>query len=217
MKHLTSEHYKQELYPDHLNKMEACLDRYPVLEPWPALNNNDLPSTILNILFDNLEKNNIKNPEEIKSAIETGTFDGHSSMHFAGQFDNVHTVEKYVDNFGIPHYKKIKDTFPNIHFYGGDSPVFLKDILTANPNERFFFWLDAHNGTSEVPLLSELSTIKNFSKRNDHVIMIDDGHDMGWGLFPTFDIITAAVKEINPNYNLVNTKYGRDIMIALLA
>lgn len=216
MKYLTSEQYKEALYPKHLDTMEECLNRYPVLEPWPSLGENDLPSTVLNILFDNLSQNKIKNPEEVKSAIETGTFDGHTSMHLAGQFDRVLTVEKYVDNFGLPHYKRVKDNFKNIEIYSGDSPTFLKDILTQSPDERFFFWLDAHNGTSEVPLLNELNCIKTFSNRKDHIIMIDDGHDMGWGIFPTFDVLTAAVKEINPDYNLVNTKYGRDIMIALL-
>lgn len=216
MKYKTLQDYTSNLYPAFLDKIETCLGTYPVLEPWPPLNGNDTPSVVLNVLFNYCSTGEITDFSNINYAIETGTHNGQTAMHMSGLFDRVYTVEKYPEGFGLPYYKKIKETFSNIDLYSGDADTFIKDILIQFPDERFVFWLDAHNGTQEVPLLEEIAAIKNNSNRKDHVIMIDDGHDMGQGVFPRFDVLNHALKEINSNYELTNTNYGRDIAIALI-
>jgi hypothetical protein len=208
--------YSDALYPEHLTKIEQCLSTYPTLAPWPPFNDVNTPSVVLNILFHYISTEQIENPSQIKYAIETGTHNGQTAMHLSGLLEKVFTVEKYPQSFGMPYYKKIKETFNNIELYGGDAHTFIGDILKQYPEERFIFWLDAHNGTEEVPLLEEIAAIRDNSKCKNHVIMIDDGHDMGHGVFPSFDVLEDAIKQINSNYNLTNTKYGRDIAIALL-
>lgn len=205
MKYNTYEQYEENLYPSHLQKINYCQNGHV-----------DTTPTVVKCLLHYCKSGEIKDHSDVTSAIETGTFSGATSMHLAGLFENVHTVEKYPQYHGFEHYSAIKKQFSNIHFYNGNSPSFIEHILTQSPTERFFIWLDAHNGTSEVPLIQELNSINTFSTRKDHIICIDDGPDMGHQNFPNHEQIVNALHEINPGYRLTETAYGRGIHIALL-
>lgn len=149
---------------------------------------------------------------EINTCIETGTFMGNTTAFLSALFEKVYTVEKYITQEKADNYKKIHSACPNIDFYNGDTIPLLSSILDKTPDMTFAFWLDAHNGVSEVPLIEELETIAAKSNKKDHVILIDDGLDMGQGNFPTFDEISNAALKINPNYNIIQTNYIRNII-----
>ena len=94
----------------------------------------------------------------------------------------------------------------------GDSREVLGNVLTELPNERFFILLDAHS-MLEGPLKEELKLIKQSSNRNDHVILIDDCRDLGQGDFPTLSEFEELIKDINPNYTIINTFEGNHIYL----
>lgn len=81
------------------------------------------------------------------------------------------------------YYNHCKNRFrdnPNVILIKGDSEFLLKNIIEEYDIEKLTFWLDGHyshgntgRGKQDTPLLYELDTIKN-SKRNDHIILIDD-------------------------------------------
>ena len=89
-------------------------------------------------------------------------------------------------------------------------------MCILHPNEKMIFWLDAHNGTQEVPLLEEIKAIREYSNRKDHLIMIDDGEDMGQGNFPSLEEISKELKEINKDYNIIQSHHGRNIIVCKL-
>lgn len=149
---------------------------------------------------------------EIDTCIETGTFMGNTAAFLSALFDKVYTVEKYITQEKADNYKKIHNACPNIDFYNGDTIPLISSILEKDPDKTFAFWLDAHNGVSEVPLIEELEIIAAKSNKKDHVILIDDGFDMGQGNFPTFDEISNAALKINPNYKVIQTNYIRNII-----
>jgi hypothetical protein len=180
--------------------------------PWCV----DVANPFVQILF--LFKDKIPSLLNINKAIETGTYEGWTSEFLAIQFKEVFTVEKYVkgniynrDINLLENYKILKQNHPNINFYEGDSPIFLKNILSQNPNEQFFILLDAH--TSESPVIEELKSIKNFSNRKDHVIIIDDTFDAGTPGWPTQIEMETALLDINKNYNIEYTQYGRRVAV----
>jgi hypothetical protein len=63
------------------------------------------------------------------------------------------------------------------------------------------------------PLTEELKSIKSASNRNDHVMLIDDCRDLGQGNFPTLAEFETLLRDINPNYNIINTKEGNHIYL----
>jgi hypothetical protein len=65
----------------------------------------------------------------------------------------------------------------------------------------------------EGPLKEELKLIKQSSNRNDHVILIDDCRDLGQGDFPTLSEFEELIKDINPNYTIINTFEGNHIYL----
>ena len=80
------------------------------------------------------------------------------------------------------------------------------------PNERFLILLDAHSGPY-TPLKGELDSIKNYSNRKDHVIIIDDCKHLGQGTFPDLSEFETLLREINPEYNIINTQEGNQIYL----
>jgi len=158
-------------------------------------------------------KDNIADIENINTAIETGTFHAYTTRYFAEIFDNVITIEQLIDNHRNDIYKKIHDDCPNIEFYHGSSEQALPDILKSMPDERLLFLLDAHHG-GITPITAELKAIKEHSNRNDHVIIIDDCDELGQQQWPKEEEFINMLRDINKDYNIVNTKIGKDIYIA---
>jgi hypothetical protein len=175
-----------------------------------------LPNVFLNVIYK--YQNQITELSEINSSIETGTHDARSSKFFAEHLDTVFTIEKFPENNPydrinyIEIYKKINENYKNITFLSGDSPEIMKSIFEELPDERFLILLDAHN-MENGPLKQELETIRDFSNNKSHVIIIDDCNHLGMGNFPTLDEMTMILKEINPNYNIINTKEGNEIFL----
>jgi hypothetical protein len=175
-----------------------------------------LPNVFLNVIYK--YQNEISGLSEINSSIETGTHDARSSKFFSEHFDTVFTIEKFTERNpydGINYtevYKKINETYENITFLNGDSPEVMKSIFEELPNERFLILLDAHS-MENGPLKEELTSIRDYSNNKNHVIIIDDCNHLGLGSFPTLDEMTTILKEINPNYNIINTKEGNGIFL----
>lgn len=173
----------------------------------------DVPNVFTQILYT--YKDFITDLEYIDSAIETGTYEGDTAEIFSEHFNDVYTVEKYVtsgNNYSqqnlLEKYKSLQEIHPNIKFFSGDSAPFLQRILTENPNTRFVILLDAHT-FSHSPVVQELNSIRDYSKVNNHVIIIDDAIDVGTAGWPSYDEFEKAIRDINPEYNIVPTKLGR--------
>ena len=174
------------------------------------------PNIFGHVLYENMHK--IQDLNLIEDMIETGTYDARSSIFFSMLFNNVHTIELFEDinpYSGISFknlYNWIKETHKNINFYFGDSAKILNEILLQHTTTRFLILLDAHT-SNYSPILNELIAIKNNSKRNDHVIIIDDYNLFGTIGYPTKDELKMYIYDINKNYNIVETNHGNGIII----
>ena len=175
-----------------------------------------IPNLFLSLLYQNQDK--IPNLNEINFAIETGTHDARTSIFLAEHFDVAFTVELYPDRNPYDGrnyrelYQEIGRKNENLTFLFGTSEDALKSVLEELPDERFFILLDAHSMLNG-PLTEELKAIKSASNRNDHVMLIDDCRDLGQGNFPTLAEFESLLRDINPNYNIINTKEGNHIYL----
>lgn len=112
------------------------------------------------------------NVYEIKACIETGTFNGGSTLWFAKHLPEVHTIEINKDYFNGN--KSIFATMPSIRAHLGNSPVVMQELLKTWPHEkRCVFYLDAHWG-DYWPIHDELLQISKSSCRDNCMIVIDD-------------------------------------------
>ncbi len=178
--------------------------------------NLPIPNLFLGLLYQYQDK--IPNLSDINFAVETGTHDARTSKFLAEHFDVAFTVELYPDRnpYDGKSYRQLYEEIGNLHdnltFLFGDSREVLGTVLSELPDERFFILLDAHS-MLEGPLREELKIIKESSNRNDHVMLIDDCRDLGQGNFPTLSEFETLIREINPNYNIINTKEGNHIYL----
>lgn len=113
---------------------------------------------------------------QIRSFVETGTFQGATAKAMSSRFAEVYTVEASPELYQAA--AQSLAAFPNINCMQGGSVDRLPEIL-GRLDGPAIFWLDAHwcgQGTglieSECPLLKELELI--YSHRADHVVLIDD-------------------------------------------
>ena len=173
----------------------------------------DVPNVFTQILYT--YKDSISDLDQVNSAIETGTYEGDTAEIFSEHFDKVYTVEKYVtsgNNYSqqnlLEIYKRLQTLHPNISFFSGDSAPFMQRVLTENPDTRFVILLDAHTH-SHSPVVQELNSIHDYSNVNNHVIIIDDAIDVGTVGWPTTKEFEEAIRDINPEYNILPTKLGR--------
>ena len=172
MKYFTCTDYKQACYPHTWQKINSVIgsEEHPAdRQHWPPFRGTDTRNNYLNIFLNYVEQNKVQEPEDIQWFVETGTHMGATAMHFASIMERVHTIEKYgtkITHLGQPlpenHYQTMLKEFPNIKMLWGDSPECLSMVFREDPeyrHQRAVFLLDAHNGTSEVPLLAELESI----------------------------------------------------------
>jgi hypothetical protein len=175
-----------------------------------------IPNLFLSLLYQNQDK--IPNLNEINFAIETGTHDARTSIFLSEHFDVAFTVELHPDMNPYDgksyrdHYTEVGQKHENLTFLFGESTDALKSVLEELPDERFFILLDAHT-MLKGPLTEELKAIKLSSNRNDHVMLIDDCRDLGQGNFPSLAEFESLLRDINPNYNIINTKEGNHIYL----
>lgn len=176
---------------------------------------DDVPNAFAQVLYNYKDKIDL---HSIEHAIELGTFEGDTATIFAELFSKVSTVEQYVTNNSytsidlLERYRALKKQYNNIDFYNADSASFLKDILSKHPDERFVMLLDAHTPT-QSPVINEFEAIKQYSNRNDHVIIVDDCVDIGGPGWPTMEQFISGIKSINPKYTTEDTNIGRRIII----
>ena len=175
-----------------------------------------LPNLFLGLLYKYQDK--IPNLQEINFAVETGTHDARTSKFLAEHFDVAFTIELFPDKnpYDGKSYKQIYEEIgkqhENLTFLFGDSRDVLGTVLSELSDERFFILLDAHS-MLDGPLREELKIIKESSNRNDHVMLIDDCRDLGQGNFPTLSEFEELIRDINPDYTIVNTLEGNHIYI----
>lgn len=175
-----------------------------------------IPNLFLSLLYR--YQNEIPDLSDISFAVETGTHDARTSIFLAEHFDVVFTVELFPDSNPYDgksyreHYNELSKKYDNLSFLFGTSEEVLKSVLEELPDERFFILLDAHS-MMNGPLTEELKVIKNSSNRNDHVMLIDDCRDLGQGNFPTREEFENLLKDINPNYNIINTMEGNHVYL----
>jgi len=175
-----------------------------------------LPNLFLGLLYKYQDK--IPNLQEINFAVETGTHDARTSKFLAEHFDVAFTIELFPDKnpYDGKSYKQIYEEIgkqhENLTFLFGDSRDVLGTVLSELPDERFFILLDAHS-MLDGPLREELKIIKESSNRNDHVMLIDDCRDLGQGNFPTLSEFEELIRDINPDYTIVNTHEGNHIYL----
>jgi len=118
----------------------------------------------------------LKNEYNLPTFVETGTFQGGTSVWAAEHFQKVFTIEfaKHIYEATSTAYSHVK----NIDFLWGHTKDQLK-LVVPQLKEPALFWLDAHwmgGGTAgendECPLLEELQIINN--SEWEHFILIDD-------------------------------------------
>ena len=142
------------------------------------------------------------------TVIETGTHRGAGAYRWSKFFDTVHTVELSEELYqgNLKRYGHID----SINFHMGSSVEFLTEFLPT-VDDRCIIMLDAHGSGGDTtfdesvgrygsPVLGELLAIKKNSKRNDHVIIIDDTDDFGTLDYPSKNEVRDLALEINPNY-----------------
>lgn len=175
-----------------------------------------LPNLFLGLLYKYQDK--IPNLQEINFAVETGTHDARTSKFLAEHFDVAFTIELFPDKnpYDGKSYKQIYEEIgkqhENLTFLFGDSRDVLGTVLSELSDERFFILLDAHS-MLDGPLREELKIIKESSNRNNHVMLIDDCRDLGQGNFPTLSEFEELIRDINPDYTIVNTLEGNHIYL----
>ena len=114
---------------------------------------------------------------DFKEILETGTFLGNTTGHFAKLFSPPFTTSQVSiatceldKRFHALALMRLKQ-FSHITFYQGDSRDFLGQLLPQDPNNLSLIYLDAH-WHNDLPLRTELLIIKD--KRPNSVILIDD-------------------------------------------
>jgi hypothetical protein len=147
---------------------------------------------------------------DVRRFIECGTGEtGDNAVHFSKYFETL-----TIDNDKDLHdrYKNRIQPYKSIDFILGDGCENLESILNSNRGERFVILLDDHNQYVSF-IAQELKIIKEFSDRNDHVIIIDDLKFAGLGSYPTVEQVEALAYEINKDYKVKDTKIGQDIYV----
>ena len=136
--------------------------------------------------------------------IETGTFKGETTKLASKHFKNVTTIEINEDNYNYS--KNRLNNISSIEFLLGDTIKLFPSVIENHNDLKSTFWLDAHpmdpEKDGDCPLLVELDILKKHSKRNDHIIIIDDLQRCynSKGNYPKFEELEGKLLAINPNY-----------------
>lgn len=112
----------------------------------------------------------LKQDFQIDTAVETGTFQGSSTVVFSRLFEIVHTIELDKGLFDLA--KTNLSPFSNVECHFGSSEKILRELLPSLTNRRVLFYLDAH-WDSYWPLRDEIKEIAKTHKDNC-IIVVDD-------------------------------------------
>lgn len=144
-----------------------CDNLDPELFKVGALAFNEAPE-ILSVV------NHFKNKFGIKTAIETGIFEGCTTIALSHCFDHVFGVEINAEFIERTRANILKSggTLENVSLVEGSSPVVLERVLPMLQGEMVLFYLDSH-WNDYWPILDELKMISR-THRDRCVVMIDD-------------------------------------------
>jgi hypothetical protein len=95
---------------------------------------------------------------QLKTAVETGTFQGETARWLATHFEFCYTIEVNTTNMSGA---LAGNAYPNLAFIKGNSPEALQALATRIPG-RAFVYLDAH-WESYWPLLDEIKALNFFA------------------------------------------------------
>jgi predicted O-methyltransferase YrrM len=129
---------------------------------------------------------------KIRTAVETGTYEGDTTLALAEIFDEVHTVELSRSSY-LRCVERLRGV-EKIFCHHGNSPDWLKSFLANNP-QPIFFYFDAH-WYEYWPILDELRAIALCGHSNA-VIAIDDFQVPGR---PDFGFDSYANQPLNWDY-----------------
>lgn len=154
------------------------------------------------LIFKEIKK--IAKQNNIKVAIETGTYWGGSTKRLAEIFSKTHSIEVDVNNaqkaieYLIFEAQRVQITI-------GDSSKDLLEIIKSYKQEKMFFFLDAHWG-NHCPLLDELAQICQSGKKafiSIHDFFNPNHSDFGYDEYKgqrlDFEYIKNSLSEIYPN------------------
>jgi hypothetical protein len=142
----------------------------------------------------------LKSRFNLSTLIETGTYEGDSTIYAAEIFDRVVTIDIRSD------YQEETEArcsgHQNIEFKKGDTREVLGEIV-ASLDRPALFWLDAHAAAGlfgeqdDWPVLDELEIINRSPMM--HYVLIDDAHcclpQSPYPACPTFEDIQAKATE----------------------
>lgn len=173
----------------------------------------------------------ITTENKITWIVETGTFRGATTRHFANMAAKVDTIEINAENFAAA--KETLAGVENVNMHFGNSAEVLKAIFDARPKQgkkpNTLFFLDAHWGEYN-PLLDELALIKEYGFKP--VIAIHDfkvpgnaelGFDTYGSILYEWDYIKDAIEAIYGEgkylveYNSQATGAKRGVIVILPA
>lgn len=134
------------------------------------------------------------------AAVETGTFQGDTSLLLANAFGGCTTIERSEQLFRDAQARFADD--PRVTVVHGSSRDRVAEVLPSD-DRGCFCWLDAHgvydhvgDDMEENPLLFELETITSMRPGRRTVIAIDDARGMGtqpdWP--PLVDILAVLAR-----------------------
>jgi len=108
----------------------------------------------------------------VKVIVETGTFLGTTTSHFAQSGLPVYSVETNPRFFAYSELRFRREKL-GVYLFEGDTLPFLRSLtnIAALKTARIFFYLDAH-WYEHLPLREELEII--FAHWKDAVVMVDD-------------------------------------------
>lgn len=112
----------------------------------------------------------LKQKYNIDAVVETGTYQGGTTVVFSYLFDEVHTIEIEPNNYNAS--KERLSPYANVNCHFGSSSEVLKELLPLLKGKRVLFYLDAH-WQQYWPLLDELKEISKTHK-DQCIIVVDD-------------------------------------------
>jgi predicted O-methyltransferase YrrM len=112
----------------------------------------------------------LKKDYRLTHAVETGTYQGATTVALALLFDKVDTIEIQQDKYDQA--ELCFKNYSNVSCHLGSSEHIFSTLLPSLANERTLFYLDAH-WYNHWPLLEELEEISK-THRDNCIIVIDD-------------------------------------------
>lgn len=158
----------------------------------------------------------------VKNFVETGTYEGSTTVWASKHFEKVYTIEK-SEHFYQQTRKKYEH-LENIDFIYGDSRNELKKLVNKLDGATLF-WLDAHwsggktyGDTDQCPLIEEIEIIND--SRFDNFILIDDARLFTSPPHPPhqpkqWSDITSIIKTLNIADNKKYVVIIEDVIIAV--